>query len=340
MRSYRPVQCLIALGVGAVVLALSGCEVAPSPVPTSSPSPVVLNLTLTRTPEHESLGPGEQVALTARLEPYIENARYDWAIVGTAGGTLDRTVGRNVVYTAGRRDGVDTVTVRVAALDAVAVRDITFVVHVPTPTPTVTPSPTSTPTPTPTEVPPPTGTPTPSPKPTSVSLTIADFNTCHATSTLGGAMGAAYEQPNRLTETYVPEPRRGCVVRLDYHMAENGWTAFWIKLSGKGQDLSRYRTLGFWARSEPGAPAPAMVKIELKRADNQEVAAQYLPLRLTPEDGWFNVALDKFRLSARTQMSELVFTFEAAGVGTTGVLVLDSRHYSDLFSTRIDYQVW
>jgi len=135
-------------------------------------------------------------------------------------------------------------------------------------------------------------------------------------------MGAAYDPAtaNRLNVTYQPDGRGGCAVRLEYTLEQYGWSAFWIKLDGA--DLSPYHTLNFWARSEEGVPAPAFLKIELKRANNQETAFIIYPLTLTPAGNWFSVRLDKFPI-AHTQMSELVFTFEHNRTGPTGVIILD-----------------
>lgn len=184
----------------------------------------------------------------------------------------------------------------------------------PTPTPTATPAPTDTPTVT--------STPSPTPTPTPRSLTIANFDTCSGE----GRMGAAYDPAtaNRLDVTYQPESGRGCAARLQYNLEPGGWVAFWIKLDGA--DLSPYRTLVFWARSEEGSPTPASIKVELKRLNNQETKAKVHILTLKPAGGWFSIPLSDFALSSRTQMSELVFTFEYQNAGASGVIALDQIH--------------
>jgi len=201
----------------------------------------------------------------------------------------------------------------------------------PTPTPTCTPMPTPTPTetpaptftPTPTETPSPTPKPTATPTPTPRAMTIADFDSCTGINNLGGGMGAAYDPntANRLDVTYVQEAGRGCIARLQYNLDADGWSAFWLQLGGA--DFSSYNTLHFWIRGEEGSPAPGRIKIELKRANNTEQRITYFPLSLTPQGQWISIPLRDFKLSSLTQMSELVFTFEAATAGPSGVIVLD-----------------
>lgn len=197
----------------------------------------------------------------------------------------------------------------------------------PSPTPTRTPTPSSTPTATLTPSPTPTATPTSSPTPTftptPLTLTIADFDRCNNLNNLGGEMGAAYDpnMPSRLAETYVAEPRRGCVVRLEYHLAENGWVAFWIKL--QEANLARYNTLSFWARANEAMTVK--VKIELKPAGSDQIAFVYRTLNLSGNWQRFDIPLRDFPLPSRTRMNELVFTLEARQIGVPdGVIFLDT----------------
>jgi hypothetical protein len=74
-----------------------------------------------------------------------------------------------------------------------------------------------------------------------------DFDTCTGTNNLGGAMGAAYNPPDSLKESYPQEPNRGCVARLEYKIAE--WSAYWLKL--QGADLNAYSRLTFDVRADP-----------------------------------------------------------------------------------------
>lgn len=216
-------------------------------------------------------------------------------------------------------------------------RSVEFTIAaVSTPTPTPTPAPTSTATPTITPTPTPTTTPTPSPTPTAtptssptptftlapLTLTIADFDRCSNLNNLGGEMGAAYDPnlPSRLAEAYVSEPQRGCVVRLEYHLAESGWVAFWIKL--QEANLTPYNTLSFWARANDAIAVK--IKIELKPASSDQIAFVYQTLNLSGSWQRFNVPLRDFPLSSRTRMSELVFTLETQVGVPDGVIFLDT----------------
>lgn len=195
----------------------------------------------------------------------------------------------------------------------------------PTPSPTATPTHTPTPTSTPTLTPAPTDTttPTPTPTPTPRTLTIADFDRCNNVNNLGGEMGAAYDpnQPSRLTESYVSAPQRGCVARLEYHLADDGWMAFWIKL--RDADLAPYNTLSFWARADNAVAVT--LKMELKPAGTDQIAFVDQPLNLTENWQRFSIPLQRFSLPSRAQMNELVFTLEARQFGAPdGVLWLDA----------------
>lgn len=311
-------------------LTLAGCGSAGSPTPIATRT--VLNLTIVTVPKDVGrLEPGREVSVIAQLDPFVDGVSYDWTIAGTAGGTLNSTVGRSVIYTAGDRDGVDVITVRVTANDAVTVGDIGFEVRSPTPTPAPTPLPTATftatPSPSPEVMTPTTAAPLPTPTP--VVVIVANFNTCDKFNNLGGEMGSAYNPPNQITETYTLEAGQGCVARLDYTIETNGWAAFWLKL--KRIDLTAFRTMGFWARSDSTAPAPASIKIELKRDmngddKNDEGAFVDFPVQLIPEGRWYSLELSRFKLSSLSQINELVFTFEGAKSGTTGVLILDGMY--------------
>jgi len=195
-----------------------------------------------------------------------------------------------------------------------------------TPIPSLTPTPTGTPTPSPT--PTPTSTPTPSPTPTPRALTIANFDRCNNLNNLGGEMGAAYDLnlPHRLTEGYPQEPGRGCVARLEYHLEQDGWVAFWIKL--QEANLSPYNTLYFWARAE--TPVSIGVKIELKPAGTDQIAFVYQTLDLARDWRRFSVPLRNFQLSSLARMNELVFTLETQRVGTPdGVFFLDTVYVQE-----------
>ena len=92
-------------------------------------------------------------------------------------------------------------------------------------------------------------------------LVVADFDNCANSNNLGGAMGAAYDPPDSLQESYPQEPNRGCVAKLEYRIA--GWAGFWMKL--QGADLSPFTTLVFDVRADPQPGIPGQIKLELKR---------------------------------------------------------------------------
>lgn len=157
-----------------------------------------------------------------------------------------------------------------------------------------------------------------------VPLLVANFDNCKGTNALGGEMGAAYNPPDNLKESYQSEPERGCVVRLEYKIS--GWAAFWLKL--KGADLVGLRQLQFDVRADAQPGMPGQMKVELKRAG--EVSIAYVS-GIGP--GWktISVELSDFGpagygkpVSAWTEMEELVFTFETNKSGNAGVVYLDN----------------
>lgn len=171
--------------------------------------------------------------------------------------------------------------------------------------------------------------PAPSPPPAPPSLLVADF--CTGTNSLGGAMGAAYNGANSLTENYGAHADQSCAVRLEYNIQE--WAAFWMMLNG--QDLTPYSRLLFDIKGDPAVGIPGQIKIELKRAGNTEVSIVYVS-NIT--DSWQtrSVSLDSFRatgfpgvppLSALTGIDELVFTFEANVSGNVGLVYLDQVRF-------------
>jgi hypothetical protein len=182
----------------------------------------------------------------------------------------------------------------------------------------------------PTPAPPPTSPPEAAPVPTSGSLSnapplvAASFDNCTGTNDLGGPMGAAYNPPDSLKESYPQEPNHGCVARLEYKIA--GWSAFWLKL--QGADLSPYSQLVFDVKADPQVGLPRQMKLELKRGG--EVSILYLS-GITAEWETISVKLADFGsagygspVSSWQGMEELVFTFEAATSGLQGVVFLDN----------------
>jgi hypothetical protein len=182
----------------------------------------------------------------------------------------------------------------------------------------------------PTPAPPPTSPSEAAPVPTSVSpssappLVVASFDNCTGTNDLGGAMGAAYNSPDSLKESYPQEPDRGCVARLEFKIAE--WSAFWMKL--QGADLSGYSRLVFDVKADPQPGIPRQMKLELKRGG--EVSILYVSV-IGADWKTVSVNLADFEpagygapFSSWRGVEELVFTFEAAKSGPQGVMFLDN----------------
>jgi hypothetical protein len=157
-------------------------------------------------------------------------------------------------------------------------------------------------------------------------LVVADFDSCAGVNNLGGQMGAAYNPPDSLVESYVEEAKRGCVARLDYGIGE--WGAFWIKL--QDVDLTPYNKLTFDVKADRQPGLPNQMKVELKRANGAEVSIVYVS---EIEADWkaISVPFTGFGptgytapLSSFSGVEELVFTFEAAKSGRQGVVYLDN----------------
>lgn len=139
-------------------------------------------------------------------------------------------------------------------------------------------------------------------------------------------MGAAYQNPDKLSDTYPRSPGRGCVARLHYQIQH--WAAFWIKL--EGADLTPYATVRFDVRADQQPQVPGQIKIELKRANQHETSIAYLS-GITTDWQTRRVKLSDFvaagpgsPLSSLAQMEELVFTFEADRSGSEGIVYLDN----------------
>jgi hypothetical protein len=167
---------------------------------------------------------------------------------------------------------------------------------------------------------------TDTPTPPAPPLVVADFDRCQSTNNLGGAMGPAYNPPDRLTESYIAEAGRGCVARLAFDIV--GWSAFWLKL--QGADLRPYQALRFDVRADPQPGNPDQIKVELKRSQGTEIGIAYI-------DGmaadWSTVRVDltdlrpadaHSPLATWAGMEDLVFVFEAAKSGSERRVYLDN----------------
>lgn len=157
-------------------------------------------------------------------------------------------------------------------------------------------------------------------------LVVADFDRCQSTNNLGGEMGPAYDPPDLLVESYVKEPDRGCVARLDFDI--EGWSAYWLNL--QDADLQPYQVLSFDVRADPQPGFTGQMKVELKRNQGAEIVLLYVA---DIGDDWKTVRLDldNFRptgtnppLATRKGVEELVFVFEAAKSGGEGVVYVDN----------------
>jgi hypothetical protein len=153
---------------------------------------------------------------------------------------------------------------------------------------------------------------------------VADFDACAGANNLGGPMGAAYNSPDSLKESYQAEANRGCVARLQYQIT--GWAGFWMKL--QGADLTRYSRLVFDVRADPQPGIPGQMKLELKRAG--EVSIEYVS-GIGADWKTISVRLSDFGyagygkpVSSWQGIEELVVVFEAARSGRSGVVYLDN----------------
>lgn len=157
-------------------------------------------------------------------------------------------------------------------------------------------------------------------------LVAADFDRCQPTNNLGGEMGVAYNLPDSLVDSYVEEPGRGCVARLDFDIDD--WAAFWLRL--EDADLRPYQTLRFDVRADPQPGFTGQMKVELKRKEGAEIVILYVA-DIGADWKTVRVGLDDFRptgtnppLATRQGVEELVFVFEAAKAGGKGVVYMDN----------------
>ena len=165
---------------------------------------------------------------------------------------------------------------------------------------------------------------TPAPASSATRLVVADFDNCTGTNNLDGSMGAAYNPPDSLKESYVEEANRGCVARLEYKI--RGWSAFWMKL--QGADLSPYSRLIIDVRGDPASGIPKQMKLELKRGGQVSISyisgigAEWQTIGVKLAD--FGFAGYGAPVSSWAGMEELVFTLEAAQSGGQGLVYLDN----------------
>ena len=165
-------------------------------------------------------------------------------------------------------------------------------------------------------------------------LVAADFNNCSGINDLGGRMGAAFNDPDVMFESYVEETGRGCVARLDYDI--DAWSAFWLQIDGV--DLTPYQTLNFDIRAEE--PGPWELKVELKRGCVENVGCEEFSVFYIGgiNDQWQqkSLPLREFGttgyappLSSLAGIDELVFTFERNHSGSEGIVYLDNIRFEN-----------
>ena len=153
-------------------------------------------------------------------------------------------------------------------------------------------------------------------------ILVADFDNCSNTNNLGGAMGAAYDPPDSLQESYPQEPNRGCVASLEYQIA--GWAGFWMKL--QGADLGPFTTLVFDVPGNPG-----QIKLELKRPGEVSIkrvsgiGAEWRTIHVKLSD--FGFAGYGKPVSSWQGMEEYVVVFEADKSGRQGVVLVDNVRF-------------
>jgi hypothetical protein len=158
-------------------------------------------------------------------------------------------------------------------------------------------------------------------------ILVADFDNCSNTNNLGGAMGAAYNPPDSLQESYVQEPNRGCIAKLEYNIA--GWAGWWAKL--QGANLGPSTTLVFDVRADPQSGIPGQIKLELKRPGEVSIkrvsgiGAEWRTIHVKLSD--FGFAGYGKPVSAWQDMEEFVVVFEADKSGRQGVVFLDNIRF-------------
>jgi hypothetical protein len=152
---------------------------------------------------------------------------------------------------------------------------------------------------------------------------LADFDDCKGVTNRGEPTGMVYDPPSddRIVVSFVQEAERGCIARLEYDMV--GWSGFWIRLGDA--DLSPYSQLVFDIKADSQENVPKWIKIELKRAGDQEISIRRIS-GITTDWQTMRVNLGDFEgsLSSFTDMEELVFVFEVNGSRKTGVIYLDN----------------
>jgi hypothetical protein len=185
----------------------------------------------------------------------------------------------------------------------------------------------------PAPTPQPISTPSATPVPTSGSapiaprMIVADFDNCTGTNNLGGPMGAAYNAPDTLKESYPQEPNHGCIARLEYRIS--GWAGFWMKL--QGADMSPFNTMVFDVRADPQLEIPGQIKLELKRPGEVSIkrvsgiGAEWRTISVKLSD--FGYAGYGKPVSSWQGMEELVVVFEADKSGPQGEVFLDNLNF-------------
>ena len=140
-------------------------------------------------------------------------------------------------------------------------------------------------------------------------------------------MGAAYDPPDSLQESYPQEPNRGCVAKLEYRIA--GWAGWWTKLQGATSARSPpwystcgpIRSRGSPTRSSWNSNVPVKSVSSACRASGPSGA----PSTSSLSD--FGYAGYGKPVSAWQGMEEFVVVFEADKSGRQGVVLIDNIRF-------------
>jgi hypothetical protein len=140
-------------------------------------------------------------------------------------------------------------------------------------------------------------------------------------------MEPCFGTPNYLIEKYMPsdQDETGCMARLEY-IVKSDWTGFCLQL--QGADLDKYSKITFDIRADD--PVPAMMKIDLRRDNGQEVSSAKVS-GITQQWKTMSVDLSAFQavgwaspLSSLTNLEELALVFEEGRSGESGVVYIDN----------------
>lgn len=288
-----------------IIVNCGGVDPTATPAPPKPPSVEIVVST-----DDADVLAGEEVMLS--LKAGGVELSYTWS---AHRGSLSTTDEATTMYTAPFEDGVDIVTVVVAdSSGATTIESISLNVIVP-------------PTEAPVQI---------EPTPEIGLPIIADFNNCGGGTNLGGGMGAANDDPDRLSNTYEKEDTGdGCYIRIEYDLQE--WAGFWMKLQGANLG-DPYKFLAFDIKGDVDTGIPDVIKVEIK-ADCNSIYDDCQQTSILYVDGisgeWQTVFIEldpnvwdrlSFAdpVSSFEEIGQLVFTVEAKQSGSKGAFYLDN----------------